>query len=178
MAISPEPRSRRYIPCLLIAPFVQSVRRWGYVGVTSTRRKRRRSGRVVSWGDHAIRCTTSYRRRNTRTEALRRLFLRTSCLHTEDTLDCLRHTPYETLRTAIEASMGNFNYTVWALATQNVAHLDLPFIVVHGAFVDTSTRRCLHKKFTGGYDPRLAGSRGSCHQWCVILIPRFRCAPV
>jgi hypothetical protein len=93
------------------------------------------------------------------------LVLRTSCLHTDDTLDCLRRTPYETLRTAIEASMGIFDYTVGALATQNMAHLDLPFIVVHGPFVDTSTGRCLHSKLTGGYDPRRAGSQSSCHQW-------------
>lgn len=40
------------------------------------------------------------------------LVLRTSCLHTDDTLDCLRHTPYETLKAAIGASMGIFDYTV------------------------------------------------------------------
>ncbi|KAF9779512.1 Alpha/Beta hydrolase protein [Thelephora terrestris] len=44
------------------------------------------------------------------------LVLRTSCLHTDDTLDCLRRTPYETLRTAIEASMGIFDYTSMALS--------------------------------------------------------------
>jgi hypothetical protein len=46
------------------------------------------------------------------------LVLRTSCLHAEDTLDCLRHTPYETLKAATDASMGIFDYTVRALATR------------------------------------------------------------
>jgi len=44
------------------------------------------------------------------------LVLRTSCLHTEDTLDCLRRTPYETLKAAIDASMGIFDYTSMALS--------------------------------------------------------------
>jgi acetylcholinesterase len=44
------------------------------------------------------------------------LVLRTSCLHTEDTLDCLRQTPYETLKAAIDASMGIFDYTSMALS--------------------------------------------------------------
>lgn len=44
------------------------------------------------------------------------LVLRTSCLHADDTLDCLRHTPYETLKAAIDTSMGLFDYTVRVLA--------------------------------------------------------------
>jgi len=40
------------------------------------------------------------------------LVLRTSCVHTEDTLDCLRRVPYETLKAAIGTSMGIFDYTV------------------------------------------------------------------
>ena len=40
------------------------------------------------------------------------LVLRTSCLHTEDTLDCLRQAPYEIIKAAIDASMGIFDYTV------------------------------------------------------------------
>lgn len=43
------------------------------------------------------------------------LVLRTSCLHAEDTLDCLRHTPYKTLKAAIDTSMGLFDYTVRVL---------------------------------------------------------------
>lgn len=43
------------------------------------------------------------------------LVLRASCIHAEDTLDCLRHTPYETLKAGIDASMGIFDYTVCVL---------------------------------------------------------------
>jgi len=45
------------------------------------------------------------------------LVLRTSCLHTEDTLDCLRQTPYEILKAAVGASMGIFDYAVCVLHT-------------------------------------------------------------
>jgi len=51
------------------------------------------------------------------------LVLRTSCLHTDDTLDCLRHTPYETLKAAIDTSMGLFDYTVRVLAASNKIRL-------------------------------------------------------
>lgn len=44
------------------------------------------------------------------------LVIRTSCLHVEDTLDCLRHAPYETLKAAIGTSMGIFDYTSMALS--------------------------------------------------------------
>lgn len=44
------------------------------------------------------------------------LVLRTSCLHADNTLECLRHTPYETLKSAIHASMGIFDYTSMALS--------------------------------------------------------------
>jgi acetylcholinesterase len=44
------------------------------------------------------------------------LVVRTSCLHMEDTLDCLRRTPYETLKAAIDTSMGIFDYTSMALS--------------------------------------------------------------
>lgn len=43
------------------------------------------------------------------------LVLRTSYL-AEDTLDCLQHTPYETLKAAIDTSMGIFDYTVRILS--------------------------------------------------------------
>lgn len=93
------------------------------------------------------------------------LVLRTSCLHTEDTLNCLRHTPYDTLKAAIEASMGIFDYTVRALAAQDMTHVDLLFTVVYGPYMDTATRWHLHRKFTGGHDPRRAGSWSSSHKW-------------
>lgn len=57
------------------------------------------------------------------------LVLRTSCLHTEDTLDCLRRTPYQTLKAAVDASMGIFDYTVRvvrAVEDHSVTHMDLP----------------------------------------------------
>jgi hypothetical protein len=50
------------------------------------------------------------------------LVLRTSCLHAEDTLDCLRHTPYETLKAATDTSMGIFDYAVRSLGTRRATN--------------------------------------------------------
>ena len=54
------------------------------------------------------------------------LVLRTSCSHAEDTLDCLRRTPYETLKAAIDTSMGIFDYTVCTHQTTRMGHVGLP----------------------------------------------------
>lgn len=92
------------------------------------------------------------------------LAIRTSRLHAEDTLDCLRHTPYETLKAAVDTSMGIFDYTVRVLA-KDVPRVGLLFTPVYGPFVDTAARRDLHTEFTGRHASRRACSQSSCDKW-------------
>jgi hypothetical protein len=80
------------------------------------------------------------------------LVLRASCLHAEDTLDCLRRTPYETLKAAIDTSMGIFDYTVGALpAAKNENMADVGFPVgrslwlFHGCHDQTAPSYKVHQ---------------------------------
>lgn len=92
------------------------------------------------------------------------LVLRTSCIFTGGTLDCLRSTPYETLKAAVEASIGILDYRVRVFATKT-SHLDSLLSAVHGTLVDTTTGRSLHIKYTDGHDSGRTGCQSSSHKW-------------
>lgn len=76
------------------------------------------------------------------------LVARTKCSVAKDTLQCLRHVPFDTLKDAVDRSPGIFSYNVSAVTIALVVHHLSLTVPVSATILVASCRRCLPERYS------------------------------